>query len=140
MIRIPQLASKHDVLVAVRQWVHSLAVDDYEAAFAQTYHGPTEHWTPELMHTIIANYGSPTPYEDGQLFHVTPLEGVRANGEKPTQDVQWLDSVSDRQSPIVGRVWFDLPLNGEWSDLTAIFNIRTNDNDLVLELDDIHVL
>ena len=140
MMSIPQPATNDHVLAAVRQWVHRRAVDDYKTAFAQTYHDPADHWTPELMRTIIANYGSPTPYEDGQTFHVTPLEEVRANDKKPTQDVQWLDSESDEPFPIVGYVWFDLPLNGDWSDLTAIFNIRTNGNGLVLELNDIHVL
>ena len=39
-----------------------------------------------------------------------------------------------------GHVWFDLPLNGNWSDLTALLNFRTVDEALVLELDDIHVM
>jgi len=40
----------------------------------------------------------------------------------------------------VGQVWFDLPLNGVWSDLTATFDIKLDGEALYLELDDIHVL
>lgn len=39
-----------------------------------------------------------------------------------------------------GRVYFDLPLNGEWSDLTAIFRLEHDKENLLLVLEEIHVL
>jgi hypothetical protein len=40
----------------------------------------------------------------------------------------------------VGQVWFDLPLNDRWSDVTARFTIRQDGDSLYLELDDVHVM
>jgi hypothetical protein len=37
------------------------------------------------------------------------------------------------------EVWLDLPLDGEWSDLTAIFDMLEDRDELVLLLNDIHV-
>jgi hypothetical protein len=42
-------------------------------------------------------------------------------------------------SGAVAEVWFDLPLNGEWSDLTATFGVHRAGDDLVLCLQEIHV-
>jgi len=41
---------------------------------------------------------------------------------------------------VVGTVEYDLPLNGAWSDLTAIFGLRRLPDGLALELYDIHIL
>lgn len=40
----------------------------------------------------------------------------------------------------MGHVWFDLPLDGVWSDLTATFDVCKEDGQLVLELVDVHVM
>lgn len=40
----------------------------------------------------------------------------------------------------IGYVWFDLPLNGFWSDLTTTLDLRVMNNQLVFELNDIHVM
>lgn len=41
----------------------------------------------------------------------------------------------------LGDVHYDLPLNGSWSDLTAVFTLSlTDDGALTLVLDEIHVL
>lgn len=37
----------------------------------------------------------------------------------------------------VAEVWYDLPVNGSWSDLAAIFLVKEIDRGLVLALDDI---
>jgi hypothetical protein len=39
----------------------------------------------------------------------------------------------------VGEVWFDLPLDGSWSDLTATFDLQERGGALVLVLQEIHV-
>jgi len=102
----------------------------YDAALAQ-------HWTPALIATVIHNYGSIGPWSDRRTFRVTPL--AEATGVlMPRQDVDRYDS-NDVDNGLLGYVWFDLSLNGGWSDLTAIINIVTDGSDIVLELDDIHV-
>ena len=114
-----------------------LAEERYEEAYEflshheQGYYG----WTPELIATVIRNYGSVEPMRDGSTYKVTPLE-TASGGPRPTHEV-------DRWGPdrgLVGEVWFDLPLNGKWSDLTATLGIRRDDDVLSLELHDIHVM
>lgn len=41
---------------------------------------------------------------------------------------------------VMGMVEYDLPINGVWSDLTAIFWLRRMPDGLALELYDIHIL
>jgi hypothetical protein len=40
----------------------------------------------------------------------------------------------------IDEVWFDRPLDGFWSDLTATFWIREVDGFLLLQLDQIHAM
>ena len=40
----------------------------------------------------------------------------------------------------INEVWFDLPLDGIWSDLTATFDIWKLDKCIVLQLEQIHVM
>ena len=63
----------------------------------------------------------------------SPIAG-RTN---PYQDVYFCEK---NRHNFVGHVDFDLPLNGEWSDVTATFNIREVEDAWVLCLEDIHVL
>ncbi|GAA4650403.1 hypothetical protein GCM10023116_26860 [Kistimonas scapharcae] len=40
----------------------------------------------------------------------------------------------------LGFVYYELPLNGEWSDLTANFRIERKGKDRYLVLEEIHVM
>ena len=46
----------------------------------------------------------------------------------------------DQSPQAIGSAEYNLPLNGEWSDLTAIFELVMVDGALGLWLYDIHVL
>lgn len=136
MLQFPINAADIDILNAVDQWVNALADENYEAAYEMTYHPSSDHWTPELMKTAITNYGSIDPFPDGRTYQVTPIE--TAKGDRvPYRDVIWWKL---ERFPYRGDIHFDLPLNGEWSDLSAIFHIQQIGNSLVLELHDLHVL
>ncbi len=63
---------------------------------------------------------------------MTPLE-VAVGGPVPRHEV-------DRDGADRGFIWFDLPLNGEWSDLTATFWFMPSDDGTVIALDDLHVM
>jgi hypothetical protein len=126
---LPVNASDSQILDVVRMWAHSLAAEDYAGALALV--DARRHWTPDLLRTVITNYGSVEPMRDGSTYRVTPLGTVRG-GPKPRHEV---DREGDRIS-----VWFDLPLNGEWSDLTATFDLIPRDGGLALVLDDVHVM
>lgn len=135
MIELSENASDEEILQAIRQWAGLLAAGDYDAAFSLTLHGPEDPWTPELMRTVVSNYGSIDPRPDGRAFRVTPLE-TASGGPTPRHEIT-------RFAPcegLVGSAWFDLPLDGEWSDLTATFELRKVDQHLVLLLEDIHVM
>src|SRR5687768_2260517 len=108
-------ASDAELLDAVREWVGLLASGNYAAAanFLYPLESPhTEEWTPERLETFIAGYGWHEPLLDGRRMQVTPIE--TAGGDlTPRHEV----TRGDGRPP---SVEFDLPLNGEWSDLTAI--------------------
>ena len=126
---LPPDASDSQILDAVRAWADALAAEDYAGALALVDARP--HWTAELLRTVITNYGSVEPNRDGTTYRVTSLGGARG-GPEPRHEV---DRDGDRIS-----VWFDLPLNGAWSDLTATFDVIRRDGGMSLVLDDVHVM
>lgn len=101
---------------------------------------PSKHWTAELLATVIRNYGFIEPLASGRTFAVTPIES--ALGEGPRFDVTWFDAGGERRpdDARVGFAHYDLPLNDEWSDVTASFDIVDSADGLVLSLDDVHVM
>jgi hypothetical protein len=138
MIRLPRNASDEQILDVIRAWVELLAQERYEEAFQMLLYHPAEHWSPELIKTIITNYGFIEPREDGATFKVTSLKD---NPEgQPFHGVEWYGDDPNGPTEYLGMAAFILPLNGEWSDVTAMFDIVEEDGELGLELDDIHVL
>ena len=158
-------SSDEKLLEAVREWVSLLIEERCEDACAFLCNGTSSRqWTPELIATLIENYGSRTSWHEGEIFKVTSLEEAKADPPQhlpPCHDVhRWRDEDSEgviwsleggKQIPIpmsdfpvhhdyIGYVWFDLPLNGYWSDLTATFDLRVLNGQVVLELNDIHVM
>jgi hypothetical protein len=158
-------SSDEEILEAVREWVNLLIEKRYQDACAFIRNGTgARHWTPELIATLLENYGSRTSWHDGEVFEVTSLEEAKANPPKhlpPRHDVhRWREDDSEgevwllkegRRIPIpisdlpaqpdyLGYVWFDLPLNGYWSDLTTTFDVCVLNDQIVLELNDIHVM
>ena len=135
MKRLPLDASDEDLLHAIREWAGLLAADDYEGAAAYLYEphpGRLGAWTPRLIETVVRNYGSIEPMPDGRTFRVTPLAAA-TGGPSPRHEV-------DRNGADTGFIWFDLPLNGAWSDLTATFTFLPADGSIVIVLDDLHVM
>ena len=93
--------------------------------------------TPELLKQTIENYGSLEPMWNGEKFKITPLCTATyrpgdepKNNPFPVHDVRWFEAPSDPS--LIGHVWFDLPLNGTWSDLTATFDLIAEDGGLCL--------
>jgi hypothetical protein len=134
MIRLPKQASDEQIFDLLREWVEVLAQGRYDEAFQMLRHPQNNRWSPQLIQTVIENYGSVEPRQNGAKFRVTSISG------KPTYDIEWYDDDPNRPQEYIGCCCIDLPLNGERSDLTAIFNIVEFGAERVLELDDIHVL
>jgi hypothetical protein len=97
-------------------------------------------WTPALVEELISSYGPPEGGDDDSTSRVTTPGSAQVYDIKPDHLVDWYGPESKAEGDVVGVVHFDLPINGIWSDLTAIFNIKKWCDSLSLELEDIHVL
>lgn len=128
-------ANDEEILAVVEQWIDDLARGDYASAFARTQHDPYYRWTPELIAHVIHGYGLPEPHPSGVRFQVTPRAEADGNGRPHYREV---DRGAAR-GEVVAEVWHDLPLNGEWSDLTATFRLERRGARLELVLQEIHV-
>jgi hypothetical protein len=96
-------------------------------------------WTPELLAAVIQNYGSVESRDDGKTFAVTPI--ATAVGAGPRFDVTWFEKpLGYGSGASVGHARYDLPLNGQWSDVTASFDIVDTAEGLALALDDVHAM
>ena len=126
VVVLPSTATRRQILGVVRSWVALLAEERYADALRMFRR--RSHWSAALMKTVIQNYGSAHPRSDGKRFKVTTSAG--APGRRPHHHVR----------RDLAEVWFDLPLNGAWSDLTATFDIVRHRRGLTLRLDDIHVM
>ena len=138
MVVLNRDASAVEILELVRKWVAALASDDYAEAYRMTAHDPYWQWTPELMRKTVAGCGLPEPCADGVIHRVTSPEA--AKGERARAAVtKYEEPRIDANGQIVGEVHFELPLDGDWSDLTARFEILVNEDGLNLVLNEIHV-
>jgi hypothetical protein len=134
MIRFSHDVTDAEIRDAIRQWIDLLAADRYEDAHEMLFRFPDDEWTPDTMRTVVRHYGFIEPRPDGQTFRVTArAEAVQKRRRGPAEDVEWWEDGG-------GVAHFDLPLNGEWSDVTAIIDIVKQGKERVLHLDDIHVL
>lgn len=137
------LPTREAVLPFAYEWVDLLARDRYEEAFDLLYHPTNEEWTPEIMRQLVANYGSLQPFHDGRTFRITPPSSavLGADRTNTTQEICWCDEGErERRPQQAGFLDFDVPLNGQWSDLTLTFNVNEQPSGYVLELTGIHVL
>jgi hypothetical protein len=134
MLILPKGADDEQIRQAVRGWIEVLAQDRYDEAFSMLFRYRNDPWTPELMRNAIANYGCGQPQADGRVFRVTPPgDAIQRGSRKRYEDVEWFEDGE-------GVAHFDLPLNGEWSDVTAVLDILPMEDGLVLRLNAIEVL
>jgi hypothetical protein len=68
---------------------------------------------------------------------VTDWRTARAVYQPRWNTVEFLESPL-RESGVVGAALFNLPLNGKWSDLTALFHIFQGGDNLKLKLVELH--
>jgi hypothetical protein len=141
-IKLALDATPTEILKAVQAWVKLSEQEDYQNAYAYTEHNEYYQWTPELIKDVIYGYGLPEPHPSGEIFKVTAVSPAGTEDRKLYHEVDFYDEplpYEEKQAEITGQVWYDLPLNGEWSDLTATFQIVKREAYLTLELAEIHV-
>ena len=122
-----------EILAFVEQWIDCLSSGDFDCAYRMTAQDPYYAWTPELISLTIAGYGLREPRSDGRVFAVTDRASAVGRGPRRTVD---RDSVPPGSFAFVE---YDLPLNGEWSDLTATFRLERRENHSEAILEEIHV-
>jgi hypothetical protein len=134
-VRLSASASDQEFLTLVQQWVEALAREDYDAAYGMTAHNAYRNWTPSRIKNVIEGYGIEKPHPAG-IFRVTSIKNVRVGG-RPRHDVQHLEP--NQPDLAQAEVWFDLPLNGEWSDLSVTFAVYDYEGSKILCLDQLKV-
>jgi len=162
MKRLAAKASDEDLLRAVGEWVGLLAEERYQEAYDFLYHPwmpvlPVNELSADAIRAAVTNYGWDEPHPSGP-FKVTPVatappkEGLPDS--PPYQDIQRYEQPEERAfdpvlvqhggtptgASILGTIHFTLPLNGQWSDLTAIIRVVLYDGAVVLYLESIDVL
>jgi hypothetical protein len=115
----------HEILETVDAWVEALTRGDYDRALALINAEP--QWNADLLCRVVTNYGHfdrpPGPHR------VT--SPAAAEGD-PVREV-------DRFANGVVEAWYNLPLDGRWSDLTATISVERRAADSVLHLRDIRI-
>ncbi|MCP4600758.1 MAG: hypothetical protein GY847_09535 [Proteobacteria bacterium] len=127
---------KQEIIEFVKNWMKLLAENRLEEACAvidkPNRYGLT--WTPErILEMVHSTFRPGTHFHDlhpeGPIF-TDPYEleeqENREVGEFADDNGYWFD--------------FDIPLNGEWSDLTAQFEFHKRANGYTVVLHDLHVL
>ena len=96
MKTLPASATDEEILQIAREWVQALASENYQAAYDITAHYPYYQWTPDLIRTVVQNYGSTEPLADGSVCRVTPLD--TAHGGPAPRHVVERDPVAARRA------------------------------------------
>jgi hypothetical protein len=136
MVRLPLECRDADILAVAEEWTNRLAAEDYAGAWDMLLHRPREVWapTPDVLRSRIRECGceAPTP---GQPLRVTPV--ATAAGARWLR-LPALSRTSDgdtyRGAGFRGRLDWQLPLNGEWSDLVASFDLVEDGDTLAFAL------
>lgn len=136
MIEIPPDAVEQTLVAFVRRWFKLLSAGRWEEA-CDLIDEPNCWgivWTPERIKQVVAN-----TFRPGCRFMSRHPEGIRWTdpdelGEGGCPDV-YLDDERNRY-----QVDHDVPLNGEWSDLTAQFEFHRRPGAYAVVLHDLHVL
>ena len=130
MRRFPLIVSDEELLAFIDEWAALLEQQRYDAAFALTGHVTEMAWTPELIREMVETYGDANP---GQRVTVHGL---------PTDIVQRkiVDRWPNSGKPTIGQIWYDLNIDGLASDLTATFDLYQMPENMLVLLDDIHVM
>jgi len=144
MLDFPTNATGNAILEGIKQWVVVLEQERYVDAVRWLYRPPTSGtiWTPALLESLVTNYGLMEPRPDGETYRVTPHDTAKSRGDgHPYRDINWFPPGSAQVNRgVVAAATFDLPLNGEWSDVSATFLIHKVNDRLLVELEDMHVL
>ena len=140
---LPVDASDDQILDVCREWVELVAAGRFADAIdllrVPSTYDTSQRWTTESLQTYIGNYGSWEPPAAGRVVRITPLRTARIPVDRPNVRPH-ADVVRLTSNRATGSVELDVPLDGEWSDLTAQFEFAPVDGGIGISLYDLHVL
>jgi len=129
MTPLPLRATDVELIAYLDQWAAHLERGDYDAAFAHTDHLPEYGWTAALIHESICWFG---PHDPNR--RVTVAGGPTTQTERRVVS-RWPEPTNN----FIGDVWYGLNIQGEATDLTAVFLLGSAADGLRLYLQDINV-
>jgi hypothetical protein len=140
---LPKNASDEDLLRLCREWIELVAAGRLQEALELLWvppsYDPSQRWTADSLRRYVENYGSWEPTSDGSTWRISSIAAAKAPAGRD-RFVPRADVVRFSSNPQAGSVELDLPLNGEWSDLTAQFEFAPVGAGVAVSLYDLHVL
>ncbi|HSK73554.1 MAG TPA: hypothetical protein VK892_17790 [Pyrinomonadaceae bacterium] len=136
MIKISPESPEKAILEFVKSWMKLLAENRLDEACVMidepNCYGIV--WTPELIIETVNETFSPDTifyeyFPEGPIF----TDPYKLPEQKNREVIEFVDKS--------GYVFeYDIPLNGEWSDLTAQFEFLKRENGYAVILHDLHVM
>jgi hypothetical protein len=135
MKRLPSNSGDATIVAAIEEWVDLLAAGKLDDATAWLYQPPddAQTMTAELIDQLIVDYWWDAPPAPGGRHRVTQRDSAAGDGPRTSL----VRLAADRTA---GSVYYALPVDGKWSDLTAILEFRRLDDATVISLHDLNVL
>jgi hypothetical protein len=122
-----------EILDFVKKWFKLLADDKLEEGCAMLL--PNSYgivWTPDLIKQTMNEIYSP----DTWFYHYHP-EGPIFSDPYDLGKQRFEEAI---ETPDGYAFDYDVPLNGEWSDLTAQFQFIKQPNGYAVVLEDLHIM
>ena len=142
-VQLPHSVTAMEIENAIHTWMTLLADENYEAAYMFTLHDPYYEWTPLLLEQVINGYGLPYANDGSPKCKVTDWSTASGTGSKRYKEINFFDTSRAHFNPqfiVTGDIYYDLPIDSVWSDLTATFKILQSKDFTTLELNEIHVM
>ena len=136
MIDVSPDAPEKSILDFVKRWMKLLADNHFDEACA-LLEQPNSFgvvWTPNLIKETVHDTFSPDT-----IFYKLHPEGAVFTDPYELEEQRDIELIELGDGS--GYAFdYDVPLNGEWSDVTAQFEILKRPNGYVVFLDNLHVL
>jgi hypothetical protein len=125
-----------DLIAFVHRWFRLLSDgrDDDAAAQLDEPNEDGQQWSGQaIRHAIDEAFpeGCRFRVQHGGSLRVTDPKSASGSSQETVVELADRDGYS---------VWCSVPLNGEWSDLSALFTFVRRDDGLAVVLDELHVL
>jgi hypothetical protein len=135
---LPLTITEDDIVAFARRWSKLLAAGEFQAAcdLLDEPRGGGVWWTPQLLRECIEidHYGP------GTIFSRLHPEGVIYSDPDVVEMTSPSRHFGGQFGPDGYELCWDLPLNGEWSDITALFQLTRTPEGFLICLYDLHVM